>query len=82
MRYQVEQDGIVVEDFEAEGHRNTKKSAHLDALKVVAAWGYHNHEGYLLVAHDGEYIQIVDPYKSPKWQKVMHKDYLHIVGAS
>jgi len=81
MRYQIEQDGVVVEDFEAEGHRDTKKSAHLDALKVAAAWGYHKYDGYVMTEFEsGAHIKIVDPYKSKKWQGVMHDDYLHLVA--
>lgn len=79
MKFHIEQDGVTVESFEAAGHRDTKKSAYLDALKVAAAWGYHKYEGYCMFAEDGTPIAIVDPYKSAKWKKVMHKDYLHIV---
>jgi len=82
MKFTIEQNCVTVESFEAEGHRDTKKSAYLDALKIAAAWGYHNHTGYVLVAEDGTPISIVDPYRSKKWQKVMHEDYLHIVRAA
>jgi len=81
MKFAIEQYGEIVEKFEAAGHRGTKKSAYLDALKIATALGYHNHTGYVMVAEDGTPIAIVDPYKSAKWKKVMHKDYLHIVGA-
>lgn len=83
MKFTIEQYGEIVEEFEAAGHRDTKKSTYLDALKVAAAWGYHKYDGYYtLSAEDGTQIAIVDPYKSAKWKKVMHKDYLHIVRVS
>lgn len=64
-----------VEQFDAEGHRDDKESRHLDALKVVAAWGYTEYPTeYVLEDEDGEQVDLVDPYRSPNWQGAMERD--------
>lgn len=62
------------ESFDTEGHSNTNLSAHLDAMKIVAALGYHNHDGYFLHTEDGFIYEVVDPYHDEFWTNHIHYD--------
>lgn len=63
------------ESFSTEGHSNNNISAHLDAMKIAAAWGYHNHSGFFLQTEDGFICEIVDPYRDEYWQNLIAFDH-------
>ena len=62
------------ESFDTEGHSNNNLSVHLDAMKIAAAWGYHNHDGFYLQTEDGFIYEVEDPYKTEYWQNLIAFD--------
>jgi len=85
MRFTIETDGQfedieTVESFDGRGHRDTRLSHHLDALKLAAAWGYHKYDGYRMTDEDGHEVALVDPYKSRKWERQIKQDLAHITA--
>ena len=62
-----EGDNYNYESFETDGHMSSNISAHLDAMRLAAAWGYSDHEGYYLSTEDGHLYEIVDPDKDDYW---------------